>query len=261
MKTWRGNCSIRVGLGDRLDHRPAELSGGERQRVAVARLIHRPVLLLADEPTGNLDRRTAASVGKLLLDLHREEQNILVVVTHSLELADLFPRMLGDGRRLDSTPTGIPAQKPASVLDRHDTQTSRLRNLLFHWRGNLAVFLGVVVGTAVLDRPARRRLRCAAALRQSKRCGESAGSRKPHRCRGFFRLRLGRRFGLGSKAGESMSVRFLCCKPRWSCAKREKGGRDSDRASGGGVTVMGVDDRSGRRSGSGGEFGDKRQRR
>jgi lipoprotein-releasing system ATP-binding protein len=85
----------RVGLADRLEHRPAELSGGERQRVAVARaLIHRPVLLLADEPTGNLDRRTARAVGRLLLELHAEENNILVVVTHSPELADTFPRVL-----------------------------------------------------------------------------------------------------------------------------------------------------------------------
>jgi lipoprotein-releasing system ATP-binding protein len=93
---WARELLDRVGLADRLDHRPAELSGGERQRVAVARaLIHRPVLLLADEPTGNLDRRSAQAVGQLLLELHREQGNILVVVTHSRELADAFPRVLG----------------------------------------------------------------------------------------------------------------------------------------------------------------------
>ena len=85
----------RVGLAARLEHRPAELSGGERQRVAVARaLIRKPVLLLADEPTGNLDRTTAASIGRLLLELQRQEQAMLITVTHSVELAATFDRRL-----------------------------------------------------------------------------------------------------------------------------------------------------------------------
>jgi lipoprotein-releasing system ATP-binding protein len=83
----------RVGLSDRIEHRPAELSGGERQRVAVARaFINRPPLVLADEPTGNLDRRNARIVADLFFELHGNEGAMLLVVTHSSELAARFPR-------------------------------------------------------------------------------------------------------------------------------------------------------------------------
>lgn len=91
----------RVGLGHRLTHRPAELSGGERQRVAIARaLVNGPKLLLCDEPTGNLDRSNAERIGDLLIQLGQDSRAILIVVTHSLELAaKLKIRMeLIDGR-------------------------------------------------------------------------------------------------------------------------------------------------------------------
>ncbi len=83
----------RVGLEHRLGHRPAQLSGGERQRVAIARaLINRPRLLLCDEPTGNLDIESAAVVADLLTELHEQEDSVLIIVTHSLELAARYPR-------------------------------------------------------------------------------------------------------------------------------------------------------------------------
>ncbi len=85
----------RVGLKDRLDHRPGELSGGEQQRVALARaLVQRPKLLLADEPTGNLDPDTAAEMLNLMLELNAEQETTLLVVTHSSSLASQFPRQL-----------------------------------------------------------------------------------------------------------------------------------------------------------------------
>ncbi len=93
-----------VALTSRINHRPAELSGGERQRVAIARaLMNKPKLLLADEPTGNLDRTTAALVSDLLLSIHRAEKTMMVVVTHSPELAARLQRRveLDDGRLVE----------------------------------------------------------------------------------------------------------------------------------------------------------------
>ncbi len=85
----------RVGLGERMSHRPGELSGGERQRVAVVRaLINRPQLLLADEPTGSLDQDSAQRLCQLLLELNQEEKVTLVIVTHARELSQRMGRVL-----------------------------------------------------------------------------------------------------------------------------------------------------------------------
>ena len=114
-RTMASDILGRVGLRHRLTHRPSELSGGEQQRVALARaMVLEPSLLLADEPTGNLDRQTGEAIHQLFLELNKERGSTLLVVTHNPELASLMPRRMRmvDGGRLveDGHPTLPDAQ-------------------------------------------------------------------------------------------------------------------------------------------------------
>lgn len=97
----------KVGLGDRMDHYPAQLSGGEQQRVALARAFSiRPKILFADEPTGNLDVKTGQTIVELMLELNRSEGTTLVLVTHDLDMAALARRTirLSDGQLVEDRP-------------------------------------------------------------------------------------------------------------------------------------------------------------
>ena len=110
----------RVGLSERLNHRPGQLSGGERQRAAVVRaLINRPQLLLADEPTGALDHASATALGQLLVELNKEEGVTLIVVTHAMDLAKRMGRVLRieDGKLIESGMTdNFALRTPHSAL-------------------------------------------------------------------------------------------------------------------------------------------------
>jgi lipoprotein-releasing system ATP-binding protein len=120
-RTMAADILGRVGLSHRLTHRPSELSGGEQQRVALARaMVLEPSLLLADEPTGNLDRSTGEAIHQLFLELNKERGSTLLVVTHNPELARLMPRrlrMVDRGRLVEETEHGYRGTQSTETTD------------------------------------------------------------------------------------------------------------------------------------------------
>ena len=114
-----------VGLAERVEHFPDQLSGGEQQRVALARaLIAEPALVLADEPTGNLDSATTAAIGALLQQLHSQSASSLVLITHELEVAAWADRViiLADGQMVDDF-TRAEAEGAAAIAERYRAST------------------------------------------------------------------------------------------------------------------------------------------
>ena len=113
----------RVGLGDRLDHHPSQLSGGQQQRVAIARsLINQPSILMADEPTGNLDSKTSREVMELFRELNEEEKITLIVVTHDAAVAKHSKRIivLRDGKVVEDTPDLAQATQAIQAAEQED---------------------------------------------------------------------------------------------------------------------------------------------
>ncbi|MBI3465523.1 MAG: ABC transporter ATP-binding protein [Planctomycetes bacterium] len=111
----------RLGLGDRLDHQPSQLSGGQQQRVAIARaLVNRPSILMADEPTGNLDTRTSREIMELLRDLNEKDGLTIIIVTHDLEIAQTARRtlVLVDGEIVADT---TDSEEARETLHRHSS--------------------------------------------------------------------------------------------------------------------------------------------
>ena len=159
-----GALLSRVGLGARLDHFPAELSGGEQQRVAIARaLIHKPALILADEPTGNLDSATGEAIMDLLRELNEEEGITLIVVTHDEEVASFADRIvkLRDGQIVEivrKTPGASGSRAPAAAapgretgrLSLTDIFLTALRNLGRRRIRNVLTAAGVLIGIVTL---------------------------------------------------------------------------------------------------------------
>ena len=124
-----------VGLQDRLHHKPNELSGGQQQRVAIARsLINRPSMILADEPTGNLDTKTSIEIMELFQRLNQDRGITIVFVTHNPETADYCERVVRIRDGVSNATNGARPRRASTTATYHEAHVPRLA-----WRGTLAV--------------------------------------------------------------------------------------------------------------------------